>query len=397
MSSEPKTTTTGTVTPPPLPMAGEASTAAVPMAEVKADLVPYASASADERAIIDRLIAEIDLGNANSIIFFGSKAQGELTEISEQMIEGVRNKDTGPAGDALSRMLSTLRGFEADELDPKNKPSWFRRLLGAAEPLAKFVQEYEQVRGQIDTITNSLDRHKSTLMADIEKLDRLYASTLDYFRQLALYIAAGEEKLRQLDAETIPALAKAAESGDVLQAQSLRDVRAARDDLERRVHDLKLTRQVTMQALPSIRLIQENDKGLVNKIGSTIANTVPLWKTQLAQAITIYRSSEAAKTLKQATDLTNELLEANAKNLKEANAEIRTQLERGVFDIEIVERANNALIETIQDSLRIADEGKAKRAEAEARLIQAEQDLKKVLAAASARAAGAPPSATPRG
>jgi uncharacterized protein YaaN involved in tellurite resistance len=290
-----------------------------------------------------------------------------------------------------------LRGFEADELDPKNKPSWFRRLLGAAEPLAKFVQEYEQVRGQIDTITNSLDRHKSTLMADIEKLDRLYASTLDYFRQLALYIAAGEEKLRQLDAETIPALAKAAESGDVLQAQSLRDVRAARDDLERRVHDLKLTRQVTMQALPSIRLIQENDKGLVNKIGSTIANTVPLWKTQLAQAITIYRSSEAAKTLKQATDLTNELLEANAKNLKEANAEIRTQLERGVFDIEIVERANNALIETIQDSLRIADEGKAKRAEAEARLIQAEQDLKKVLAAASARAAGAPPSATPRG
>jgi len=396
MSSDP-TTTTGTVTPPPLASAAEPSAAAVPMAEVKADLVPYAAASADERAIIDRLIAEIDLGNANSIIFFGSKAQGELTEISEQMIEGVRNKDTGPAGDALSKMLSTLRGFEADELDPKNKPSWFRRLLGAAEPLAKFVQEYEQVRGQIDTITNSLDRHKSTLMADIEKLDRLYASTLDYFRQLALYIAAGEEKLRQLDSETIPALAKAAEGGDVLQAQSLRDVRAARDDLERRVHDLKLTRQVTMQALPSIRLIQENDKGLVNKIGSTIANTVPLWKTQLAQAITIYRSSEAAKTLKQASDLTNELLEANAKNLKEANAEIRTQLERGVFDIEIVERANNALIETIQDSLRIADEGKARRAEAEARLIQAERDLKNVLAAASARAAGAPPPANPRG
>lgn len=393
MSSDP----TGTVTPPPLPMAAEPSPAAVPMAEVKADLVPYATASAEERAIIDRLMAEIDLGNANSIIFFGSKAQGELTEISEQMIEGVRNKDTGPAGDALSKMLSTLRGFEADELDPKNKPSWFRRLLGAAEPLARFVQEYEQVRGQIDTITNSLDRHKSTLMADIEKLDRLYASTLDYFRQLALYIAAGEEKLRQLDTETIPALAKAAEGGDVLQAQSLRDVRAARDDLERRVHDLKLTRQVTMQALPSIRLIQENDKGLVNKIGSTIANTVPLWKTQLAQAITIYRSSEAAKTLKQATDLTNELLEANAKNLKEANAEIRTQLERGVFDIEIVERANNALIETIQDSLRIADEGKARRAEAEARLIQAEQDLKNVLAAASARAAGAAPPTNPRG
>jgi uncharacterized protein YaaN involved in tellurite resistance len=146
-----------------------------------------------------------------------------------------------------------------------------------------------------------------------------------------------------------------------------------------------------MQALPSIRLVQENDKGLINKITSTLANTIPLWKTQLAQAITIYRSSEAAKTLKEATDLTNQLLEANAKNLKDANAMVRTQIERGVFDIEVVERANRALIDTIQDSLRIADEGKIKRADAEKRLIACEDELKQVLRAASAaRTMGSP-------
>ena len=241
------------------------------------------------------------------------------------------------------------------------------------------------MRGQIETIGDSLNKHKSALMIDVQKLDRLYDATLAYFHQLAVYIAAGEEMLRRLDQEDIPALARQADSAaDVLAAQSLRDLRAVRDDLERRVHDLKLTRQVTMQALPSIRLVQENDKGLINKITSTLANTIPLWKTQLAQAITIYRSTQAAKTLKDATDLTNDLLASNAKNLKDANAMVREQIERGVFDIEIVERANRALIETVQDSLRIADEGKAKRAQAEQRLIACEEELKQVLRAASA-------------
>ena len=151
-----------------------------------------------------------------------------------------------------------------------------------------------------------------------------------------------------------------------MKAQELRDIRAARDDLERRVHDLKLTRQVTMQSLPSIRLVQENDKSLVTKINSTLVNTVPLWETQLAQAVTIHRGREAAGVVKEASDLTNELLRKNAENLRTANAEIRTEMERGVFDIEAIEKANDDLIATIEDSLRIADEGKAKRAAAEA-------------------------------
>ena len=171
----------------------------------------------------------------------------------------------------------------------------------------------------------------------------------------------------------------------MVRAQGLRDLRSARDDLERRVHDLRLTRQVAMQSLPSIRLVQENDKGLINKINSTLVNTVPLWRQQLAQAVTIYRSSGGGTSVKAATDLTNDLLRANAENLKQANAEARREIERGVFDIEVVKQANQTLIETIEESLAIADEGKRARAEATEQLKHLEQELRKSLAAASAR------------
>ena len=177
----------------------------------------------------------------------------------------------------------------------------------------------------------------------------------------------------------------APEADQVLRAQELRDLRAARDDLERRVHDLKLTRQVTMQSLPSIRLVQENDKSLVTKINSTLVNTVPLWETQLAQAVTIQRSREAAESIKAATDLTNELLTANAKNLQETNRVVRTEMERGVFDIEAVKQANATLIATINESLAIADEGKRRRAAAETELQKMEAELRDTLAAARAR------------
>jgi uncharacterized protein YaaN involved in tellurite resistance len=220
----------------------------------------------------------------------------------------------------------------------------------------------------------------------------LYDRTLNFYDELALYIAAGERKMAMLDSHDIPAkeaeVQAAPEQQGVMKAQELRDLRAARDDLERRVHDLKLTRQVTMQSLPSIRLVQENDKSLVTKINSTLVNTVPLWETQLAQAVTIQRSSEAAKAVREANDLTNELLTANAKNLRDANKAIRTEMERGVFDIEAVKAANAELIATIEESLQIADAGKAKRAQAEVDLKKMEAELKSTLAAAKARGDG---------
>jgi len=338
------------------------------------------------RQEIEALMAEIDLSDTNSILFFGSKAQQDLTVISDEILEGVRNKDSGPAGNALGDMLTTLRGFNVAALDPGRERGLFDRLFGSGKPVAKILQQYEEVRGQIDAIGDRLDSHKGILLRDIALLDRLYERSLDYFHALAAHIAAGEEKLAQIDRDIVSPLQEEVErSGDVVMAQQLRDLRGVRDDLERRVHDLKLTRQVTMQGLPSIRLVQENDKSLVSKITSVMANTVPLWRQQLAQAVTIHRSREAGRTLKEANDLTNELLLANAENLRQANAEVRQQVERSVFDIEAVKKANDLLVATIEDSLRIADEGKQMRAAAARDMQACEATLRQTLAALRAR------------
>lgn len=355
--------------------------------EPAANIVPYEAAPDEEKQKIEALVGQLDMANTQSIISFGVEAQRQVTEVSETMLEGVRNKDTGPAGDALNTMMLKVRGLDVEELKDGKKPGFIARMFGAISPIAKFIQQYETVGSQIESLTGTLEGHKQQMLKDILLLDRLYDSTLQYFHDLADYIAAGEEKLKRLDEQEIPALAKIAEeSGDMVDAQKLRDLRSARDELERRVHDLKLTRQVTMQSLPSIRLVQENDKMLVNKIQSSLLNTIPLWKTQLAQAVTIYRAAEAGKTVEAVHDLNNELLAANAENLKTSNAQIRTQMERGVYDIEVIKKANNDLIETIEDSIRIAEEGKTKRAAAEKELADTEAKLKTALKTA-ARAA----------
>lgn len=355
-------------------------------------LVPLADADAPVAAEIEKAMGEIDMTDTNSIVRFGSGAQAELQVISQAMLADVKNKDVGPAGDSLRDIVSTIRGFNLDELGVGRKQSWWDRLLGRAKPMAMFVAKFETVQGQIDKITEDLLEHEHVLLKDIKSLDKLYEKTLELYDQLAVYIAAGEEKLRVLDETEIPAKAAevdaAPENEQVMKAQELRDLRAARDDLERRVHDLKLTRQVTMQSLPSIRLVQENDKSLVTKINSTLVNTVPLWETQLAQAVTIQRSGEAAKAVREANDLTNELLQANAENLRSANKVIREEMERGVFDIEAVKAANANLIATINESLQIADDGKAKRAAAEEELQKMETELRDTLASAKARQDG---------
>ena len=355
-------------------------------------VVPLAEADKPLGDEIKRRMAEIDMGDTQSIVSFGSAAQAELQEISQSMLADVRNKDVGPAGDSLRSIVTTIRGFSVSELDVRRERSWWEKLIGRAAPFAKFTAQFEKVQGQIDRITDNLLEHEHTLLKDIKSLDVLYEKTLQFYDELALYIAAGEAKLEELDGTVIPAKEKeveaAAEEQAVMVAQELRDMRAARDDLERRVHDLKLTRQVTMQSLPSIRLVQENDKSLVTKINSTLVNTVPLWETQLAQAVTIQRSAEAAAAVREANDLTNELLTANAKNLRESNKMIREEMERGVFDIEAVKQANADLIGTIEESLQIADEGKAKRAAAEKELQEMEAKLRDTLAAAKAKKTG---------
>jgi len=349
---------------------------------LEADLGPQAQA-------ITQRLGELDMADAQTIMAFGTSAQSELRLISQEMLAGVKAKDLGPAGQSLAEIVSTIRGFSGAELDANRRRSWWERLTGAAAPIAQFIARYEQVQLQIDKITENLLTHETVLLKDIKALDLLYTRTLSFYEELGLYIAAGQAKVQALDTIDLPALEGALATGTdpIKQAQDLRDLRMARDDLERRIYDLQLTRQVTMQALPSIRLVQENDKSLVGKINATLINTVPLWETQLAQALTIQRSRDAAGAVRAANDLTNDLLTQNAQSLGEANKAVRTEMERGVFDMAAVKAANDILIATIQDSLAIADAGKARRAEAFDELAKMEAALKDTLAAAKASAA----------
>ena len=333
----------------------------------------------EENTQVQEAKAKLDLNDRNSVIYFGTEAQEKLDEISNRMIDGVQNKDIGAAGNSLNEIVASIRGFDLDELDPNKTVPWWKKLFGAPSPLVNFLQGYEEVRDQIDLISNDLEKHKSQLMKDVVSLDKLYEANLEYFRGLELYIKAGEEKLKELDETILPEYVAKAEEKEMMAIQDLKEVRGFRDDLERKVYDLKLSRQVAMQSLPSIRLVQENDKSLISKITSTLVNTVPLWRNQLAQTVTIFRSHDAAKTIKEAADLTNDLLEKNADGLREANQEVRKQMERGVYDIESIKKANNTLIATLNDSLKIAEEGKAARAKALDELKETEANLKNAL------------------
>ncbi|WP_254452449.1 toxic anion resistance protein [Roseicella sp. DB1501] len=334
-------------------------------------------------AEVQALAARIDIADPGSILRFGQDAQNRATLAADAMLEGARNREAGEAGVTLSTLLGTLRGFDMRGL--AEKPGFFARIFNkAGAETAKVVQRYETIKGQVEEVGDRLDSHRTRLLEDVEKLERLYRATLDWFHALGDHIAAGESVLRRVDEEAVPAMAREVENGDSVAAQRLRDLRSARDELERRVHDLRLTRQVAMQALPSIRLIQENDKALAAKIQSVIANTVPLWRQQLAQALAIQTMREAGRTLKEATDLTNDLLVGNAERLRQGNAEARVQLERGVFDIEAVKKANASLVATIEDSLRIAQDAQAQRASATKELEKAEAEIRRALLAARA-------------
>jgi uncharacterized protein YaaN involved in tellurite resistance len=376
------------------PAAGAASATPGPLAPPRAP----AELTAEHQAAIASLADQINLSDPGSILRFGQEAQNRAQAAADAMLEGARNQETGEAGRTLSSLLTTLRGFDVTNLD--EKPGFFSRIFTrAGAEVSGIITKYEGVKGQIEAIGDRLDTHRTRLLEDVERLERLYGATLEWFHALGDHIAAGDAVLQRTNEHIIPALEKqvAENTGDDLAPQRLRDLRGARDELDRRVHDLRLTRQVAMQALPSIRLIQENDKALSSKIHSVLANTVPLWRQQLAQALAIHRMREAGAAVKEATDLTNRLLTANAETLRRGNMEARTELERGVFDLEAVQQANAALVATIEDSLKIADEARGQRERAAEELSKLEGDIRRVLMQAKSAASAKPtaPAARP--
>lgn len=332
---------------------------------------------------IKECVKELSLSDHTSVIRFGSKAQAGLKEISRVMLSDVQNKGSDAADASLTEMVTTIRDFSSVEVDGRREPTIWEKITRRKPPAVNFMASYEHAQRQVNRLTEDLLKHEYGLLRDIKSLDILYARTIQFYDNLSIYIIAGEKVIEKMDRKHIPEMqAKLdAAGGDRKRFvhEEMRDLQSFRDDMERRVHDLRLTRQVTMQSIPSIRMIQENDKMLVSKVSSTLVNTIPLWEMQLAQAITIRRGAAAAKTLRQSSDATNGLLTANAANLRQANAQIRKQNEEGVFDVAAIKKANEEIISAIEESLQIAREGRAKRKGANEELDRMEQGFTSAL------------------
>lgn len=347
--------------------------------------------AADNQSVADQkrvkeLMAQLDITDSNSVLIFGVEAQAGLSEQSDAMLKGVRNKDTGPAGEVMNGLMVSVRGLGLNDLDPNEKRGFIAKLFGKLAPVQKFIQQYESIESQVDAMVAKLKSEKTTLSRDIIMLDGMYNEALKFFNQLALYIEAGELVMARIQEIDLPAAQKLAEEGGMLEAQALRDLNERALDLERKVHDLMLTRQATMQMLPQLRMIQDVDKGLVTKIQSSILTTIPLWKGQIAMAITLWRQASAVKTTKAVGDATNEMLAANSKMMRQNSSAARKEMERGVVDIETLKQVNEDLIATIVEAGQIAEEGKKARIAAQADMVKCENDLKTALKDSGANA-----------
>ncbi|MBN1624370.1 MAG: toxic anion resistance protein [Clostridia bacterium] len=319
----------------------------------------------------------IDITDSQAVIEFGVGAQSDIADFSDTVLDQVRSKDAGFAGEALNELMVNVKEIDVDGISGSNSKGLLKRV---SRKIKKFIGKYNTLSVQIDSIVVKLEDTRDSLFRDIELLDQLYDKNGEYLKQLDVYIAAGEIKLRELNEVVLPALRKEAEdSDDPVKAQELRDMQAMINRFEKRVYDLKLSRMVSIQAMPQIRLVQNNDQVLVERIQSSILNTIPLWKNQIVIAITLFRQKSALKIQKDVTDTTNELLKKNSEMLKTGTIETAKEAERGIVEIETLRQVNTDLIETITESLRIQQEGKAARAAAEKELTVLEGELKQKL------------------
>ena len=330
-----------------------------------------------ERQAIDDFEKQLDVSNPDHVLLFGADAQKKIADFSDAALEAVKTQDTGEVGDMLVNLVTELKGFESDAEEPKG----LRRLFyNANAHIEGMKARYTKVSGNVENIAASLEQYQVQLLKDVAMFNRLYEQNAEYFRQLTLYIIAGDEKLEQVrEGELKALLAKAEVSGDAMDAQKANDLAAQCDRFEKKLHDLKLTRQVSMQMAPQIRLLQNNDSLLVERIQSTLSNTLPLWKSQMVLALGLHHSQQALKAQQAVTDMTNELLRKNAETLKMGTIETAKEAERGIVDIETLVQTNQSLIDTINEVMKIQSEGHAKRIEAEKTLYQMENELKRKL------------------
>ncbi len=331
--------------------------------------------SEEERRAVDAFAARIDLMNSNAILQYGAGTQKKMADFSEAALENVRTKDLGEIGDLLSGVVKELRSF--DEEEEKGFLGIFKKSSGRIQAMKS---KYAKAETNINQIVRVLESHQVQLLKDVAVLDKMYELNLTYFKELSMYILAGKKKLSQVRAAELPGLLeKASRTGLAEDAQAARDLDSMCNRFEKKIHDLELTRTVSMQTAPQIRLVQGNDTLMVEKIQSTLVNTIPLWKSQMVLALGVEHSSQAAAAQREVTDMTNELLRRNADRLKLAVTETARESERGIVEIETLRHTNESLISTLDEVMQIQREGRQKRAEAEQEMVRLEQELKSKL------------------
>jgi len=323
---------------------------------------------------VESFAARIELNNTTQILQYGAGAQKKIADFSEKALESVKTKELGEVGDMLSGLVAELREFDLEEDKDRGFFSFFRK---SENKLRNIKAQYEKAEVNVNKIVDVLEGHQIQLMKDVALLDQMYALNQSYFKELSMYILAGKKKIDQARNEELMLLkAKAMQSGLQEDAQEASDYAAKIDRFEKKVHDLELTRMVALQMAPQIRLIQNNDTLMTEKIQSTIVNTIPLWKSQMLIALGVEHSGRAAQASREVSDMTNELLKHNAERLKLATVETRKEAERGIIDLETLKQTNATLIETIDDVMRIQNEGREKRRQAELDLAAMEQQMK---------------------
>ncbi|MHC5229969.1 toxic anion resistance protein [Enterococcus sp. LJL99] len=334
----------------------------------------------ERQAQARELAAKIDAQDSQAVITYGSAAQTKLSEFSQSMLNHVQSQDIGPVGDSLTDLMYRLSEANPDELRT-GEGNFLQKMLGRAkQSIFEITAKYQKIGAQIDKIAVKLEKEKDGLLKDNLMLDQLYNKNKDYFDALNIYIAAGELKMEELQITTIPeAMKKAEESGDQMDVQIANDYTQFLDRLDKRTHDLRLARQITIQQAPQIRLIQNTNQALAEKIQASINTAIPLWKNQVVIALTLLRQKDAVTAQRQVSETTNDLLKKNSEMLKISAIETAKENERGIVDIETLQKTQNDLVETIQETLRIQQEGKEKRRAAEIELGTMEEDLKNKL------------------
>jgi uncharacterized protein YaaN involved in tellurite resistance len=327
----------------------------------------------EEKRMVDDFSGKIDLHNSQAVLQYGAGTQKKMADFSEAALKNVRTKDLGEVGNMLSSLVTELKSFDVTEQD-KGIKGIFKK---SSNKVTSMKAKYDKAEVNVNSVCDALEKHQVTLMKDIALLDKMYDANLAYFKELSMYILAGKKKLAEVrNTELAEALARAEQSNLPEDAQAAKDLQSMCDRFEKKIHDLELTRMISIQTAPQIRLVQNNDTLMAEKIQSTIVNTIPLWKSQMVLALGIEHSAQAAKAQREVTDMTNELLRKNADILKTASVESAKESERGIVDMETLKHTNETLISTFDEVLQIQSEGREKRRVAESELQRMEDELK---------------------